>query len=136
MIALSTASEPPETKNTLSRPSGISEAVFAASVFGRLVFEMQAIGEGRLFHLPAHRLKHVLVAVADIGDHRAAGTVEIALAVDVEDVDAFRPVDEGTAQARLVEEMRGGFFRHRRNPKEAGGRSLIGDCRAARAGKG
>ncbi len=72
---------------------------------GRLGLEMQAVAEGRLLHLPAHRLEHAFVGVADIADHRAGGAVEVALAVDVPHVDAARLIQHRAAAAGLVEEM-------------------------------
>src|SRR5690606_26023560 len=47
-----------------------------------------------------------LVAMADIGDHRAAGAVDIAPSIRIPDVDAARLADERPALARLVEEVR------------------------------
>ena len=40
----------------------------------RLVFEMQAIGEGALVHLPLHGVEHIAVAVADIDRPSARST--------------------------------------------------------------
>ena len=51
----STASEPPETKKILSRPSGILAGDPASQFLRRLVLEVQAVGEGHLVHLPLHR---------------------------------------------------------------------------------
>ena len=67
----STASEPPDTKKMRSRPPGSCSASCARQFLGRLVLEMQPVGEGDAVHLPLHRLEHVAVAVADIdGDRR------------------------------------------------------------------
>ena len=78
---------------------------FGGQAFGRLVLEMQAIAEGRLLHLLAHRLQHARIGMADIGDHGAAGAVEIALAVHVPQIDPLRAVEQRAALMRLIEQM-------------------------------
>ena len=55
----STASEPPETKKMRSRPPGMLRGELARQFLGRLVLEMQPVGEGGLVHLPLHRVEHV-----------------------------------------------------------------------------
>ena len=87
----------------------------ARQFLGRLVLEMQPVGEGRLVHLPLHRIEHVAVAVADIDGHRSARPVDVAAAVDVPDVDAFGAVDQRPAQPRQVEQVRRPLFGGRFN---------------------
>ena len=73
---------------------------------GRLIFEMQAIAEGRPRHLSPHRFEHARIAVADVRDHRTARSIEITLAVNVPQIDALRAVEQRSAQSCLVEKMR------------------------------
>ena len=80
----STASDPPDTKKMRSSPPGMLRGERARQFLGRLVLEMQAVGEGRLVHLPLHRVQHVAVAVADIDGHRPARAVDETAAVCVQ----------------------------------------------------
>ncbi|MNL13046.1 hypothetical protein D3C87_1339350 [compost metagenome] len=77
----------------------------AGQFFRRLVFEVQAIGEGHAVHLPFHRLEHVAIAMADIDHHRAAGAVDHPTAILVPEIDALGPVDQRPTQTRLVEQV-------------------------------
>ncbi len=87
------------------QPLGRQRGGLGRQPLGRLGLEVQAVAEGGLLHLSAHRLQHRLVAVADVADHRARRAVEVALAVDVPHVDAARLVEHRAAPPRLVEEV-------------------------------
>ena len=86
-----------------SSPSGSLPASCARQFLGRLVLEMQAVGEGGLAPSAAHRVEHAAVAVAEIDRHRPARPVDEAAAVLRPDIDAFGAVDQRPAQAGQIE---------------------------------
>ena len=87
--------------------------------FGRLGFEVQAVAEGGFLHLPAHRLEHALVGMADVADHGAGRAVEIALAVDVPHIDAPRLVERRPTPPGLVEKVAFLAFGHQASTGKA-----------------
>ena len=62
----SAASDPPETKKMLIGAFRQFSSKRSRKLLGRLVLEMQAIGEGRPFHLLLHGVEHVTVAMTDV----------------------------------------------------------------------
>ena len=62
---------------------------------GRVVAEVEAIGEGDLLQLGADGLAYLLVAVADAGGGRPAGGVDVTPAVPIPEVDALAAGDPG-----------------------------------------
>ncbi len=59
---------------------------------------MQAIAKGGLVHLRLHCVQHVGIGVANIADHRTATAIQIALAVNVIEVNTLGSVQHRTRQ--------------------------------------
>ena len=74
--AASIASEPPETKYTLSMPGGRARDQVVGQRFGRLAGEEAGMRVGQLADLAPHRLDHPRMAVAEAGHRGAAARVE------------------------------------------------------------
>ncbi len=73
-------------------------------IFGRVIFKMQTIGKAGLFKLRIHSSNHARVAMADIADHRTAGGVDIAFAIDIPHIDAFGMVDQRPTGTALIKQ--------------------------------
>ncbi len=91
------------------QPLGTERRRLGRQVFRGFGFEMKPVAKGGFLHLAAHRLEHIFIRVPDIANHRAAGSVQITLAVHIPHIDATGLIQNRAALPPLIEQVAWSF---------------------------